>query len=166
MAPRIAYAGMSMDLSRSSKAVADPLSDVLDVLGARVTRRTRLEAAGQWAPAFPALDRLKFVALLRGAGWMLLPGRSPHRMSAGDVCLLGRTAYAVAGDLELPPLDGQAFYGAGSVARASAATIPSRSGEPSRSPRAMPTSCSACCRISCSFPDPRPHPGRWRRSSG
>lgn len=102
-----------MDLSRSSKAVTDPLSDVLNVLGARVTRRTRLEAAGRWALTFPALDRLKFVALLRGTGWMMLPARAPQFMSAGDVCLLGRTAYAVASDPEVPPLDGQTFYGAG-----------------------------------------------------
>jgi AraC-like DNA-binding protein len=34
-------------------------------------------------------------------------------MCAGDVCLLGRTAYAVASDPDVPPLDGQTFYGAG-----------------------------------------------------
>lgn len=112
------YAGMSVNLSRSSRAVTDPLSDVLKVLGARVTRRTRLEAAGQWALAFPALDRLKFVALLRGTAWMMLPTRAPQLMSAGDVCLLGPTEYAVASDPEQPPLDGQTFYGAvGDVAR-------------------------------------------------
>lgn len=111
--PEMNYARMSMESSRSSKAVTDPLSDVLDVLGARVTRRTLLEAAGQWALAFPALDRLKFVALLRGTGWMMLPARAPQLMSAGDVCLLGRTAYAVASDPELSPLDGQIFYAAG-----------------------------------------------------
>lgn len=104
---------MSMDLSRSSKAVTDPLSDVLNVLGARVTRRTRLEAAERWALAFPALDRLKFVALLRGTAWITRPARAPQLMSAGDVCLLGRTAYTVASDPEVPPLDGQTFYGAG-----------------------------------------------------
>ncbi|MCX5496160.1 AraC family transcriptional regulator [Kaistia dalseonensis] len=91
--------------------MTDPLSDVLTILGARVTRRTRLEASGEWALAFPALDRLKFVALLRGASWIMVEGRPPQRMAAGDVCLLGRTAYAVASDPELPPLDGQALYG-------------------------------------------------------
>jgi AraC-like DNA-binding protein len=106
------YAETSIKFSRSSEAVTDPLSDVLNVLGARVTRQTRLEAAGQWALTFPALERLKFVALLRGTGWMMLPGRAPQLMSAGDVCLLGRTAYAVASDPELPPLDGQTFFGA------------------------------------------------------
>jgi AraC-like DNA-binding protein len=112
------YASSSMELSRSSKAGPDPLSDVLDVLGARVTRRTRLEAGGQWALAFPAIDRLKFVALLRGTAWMLLPERAPQFLRAGDVCLLGRTAYVVASDPGQAPLDGRTFYAAGSdVAR-------------------------------------------------
>jgi AraC-like DNA-binding protein len=100
-----------MDLSQSSKH--DPLSDVLGVLGARVTRRTRMEAAGRWALAFPAIDRLKFVAILRGSGWMLLPGRTPQLLHEGDVCLLGRAAYVVASHPEEPPIDGQAFYPTG-----------------------------------------------------
>lgn len=106
------YTISSMELSRSSKTGFDPLSDVLKVLGARVTRRTRLEAAGQWALAFPAADRLKFVAMLRGTGWIGLPGRPQQFLCAGDVCLIGRTAYAVASDPEQTPIDGQALYGA------------------------------------------------------
>lgn len=107
------YAPPSMDLSRPSKPQTDPLSDVLGVLGAKVTRRTRLEASGRWALAFPPVDRLKFVALLRGSQWMLLPGRPPQRMSEGDVCLLGRTAYAVASHPEETPIDGRTFYADG-----------------------------------------------------
>ncbi|WP_395068526.1 cupin domain-containing protein [Paraburkholderia silvatlantica] len=102
-----------MKLSQSSKSPRDPLSDVLDVLGARVTRRTRMEAAGRWALAFPAIDRLKFVALLRGSLWMVLPGREPQLLSEGDICLIGRTDYVVTSDPELIPIDGQTFYGAG-----------------------------------------------------
>ncbi|QND44701.1 AraC family transcriptional regulator (plasmid) [Rhizobium lusitanum] len=102
-----------MKLSRSSKAMNDPLSDFLNVLGASVSRRTRLEAAGRWALTFPALDRLKFVALLRGTAWIIRPAQAPQRMSAGDVCLLGRVAYAIASDPEVPPNDGQALYDAG-----------------------------------------------------
>lgn len=101
-----------MNVSRSSKAGSDPLSNVLNVLGARVTRRTRLEAAGQWALAFPAMDRLKFVALLRGSSWMLVPGHPPQLMRAGDVCLLGRTVYTVASDPDQIPIDGLVYYGA------------------------------------------------------
>lgn len=72
-----------------------------------------MEAAGQWALAFPAIDRLKFVALLRGSQWMLLPGRPPQLLNEGDVCLIGRTAYAVASDPSLTPIDGQTLYDAG-----------------------------------------------------
>ena len=99
-----------MELSQSSKAALDPLSDVLQILGASVSRRTRLEASGQWALAFPAIDRLKFVAMLRGSQWLVLPGQAPQLLSAGDVCLLGRTPYVVASDPHLKPVDGQAYY--------------------------------------------------------
>lgn len=104
------YAGKSMDLSQSSKTSIDPLSDVLTVLGAKVSRRTRLEAAGAWALAFRPRERLKFVALLRGPCWLLLPGRSPEPMSVGDICLIGRTAYAVASDPRLTPMDGTGLF--------------------------------------------------------
>lgn len=99
-----------MSLSRSSKTPPDPLSGVLDTFGASVTRRTRLEAAGQWALGFPSADRLKFVTVLRGRCWMLLPGRVPRLMDAGEVCLLGRTPYTVASDPETAPVDGRTFF--------------------------------------------------------
>jgi hypothetical protein len=96
-----------MELSRTSKNSIDPLSDALSVLGARVARRTTLKASGRWAFGFPAVDRLKFVALVRGTQWMLLPGCAPQVMNEGDVCLLGRTAYAVASHPAEIPVDGQ-----------------------------------------------------------
>lgn len=106
-----------MNLSQSSKVATDPLSDVLTVLGARVTRLTRLEATGKWALAFPALDRLKFVALLKGAAWLIAPEKAPQLMNTGDVCLIGRIAYSVASDPNLPVCDGQPFYDGCDVAR-------------------------------------------------
>ncbi len=107
------YVTSSMDMSRSSRNRLDPLSDVLGILGAKVARRTLMEASGRWAFAFPAIDRLKFVALLRGSQWMLLPGCAPQLMNEGDVCLLGRTAYAVASHPDEMPIDGQTLYAAG-----------------------------------------------------
>lgn len=106
-----------MELSQSSKTVLDPLSDVLEVLGARVTRRTRMEAAGRWALSFPAIERLKFVAVLKGKQWMLIPGQEPRLLNEGDVCVLGRTAYAVASDPDVMPIDGRALYDGRDVAR-------------------------------------------------
>ncbi|WP_217373219.1 MULTISPECIES: AraC family transcriptional regulator [Sphingopyxis] len=108
------YATLSMVLSQSSKTQSDPLSDVFGVLGAQVTRRTRMEAAGRWAFAFPAVERLKFVAVLRGSQWILLPGCPPQPLNEGDVCLLGRTAYAVASHPNEKPRDGGALYAIGS----------------------------------------------------
>jgi AraC-like DNA-binding protein len=99
-----------MVLSQSSKSYVDPLSDILTVLDARTVRRTRLEAAGDWALAFPALDRLKFVAVLRGACWISLPASPPQQLHAGDCCLIGRTAFTVASDPALSPIDGSPFY--------------------------------------------------------
>ncbi|RJE82044.1 AraC family transcriptional regulator [Paracoccus onubensis] len=97
-------------MSQASSLALDPLSDVLDVLGAAVTRRTRIEAAGDWALSFPGVDRLKFVALLRGQSWMLIPDQPPQLMQAGDVCLIGRTDYAIASDPTLTPTDGRSLY--------------------------------------------------------
>ncbi|XDA98000.1 AraC family transcriptional regulator [Sulfitobacter sp. LCG007] len=88
----------------------DPLSDVLDVLGAAVTRRTRIEASGDWALSFPSVDRLKFVALVRGQTWILVQDRPAQRLQAGDVCLIGPTNYAIASDPALTPTDGRVLY--------------------------------------------------------
>lgn len=99
-----------MVLSRSSKDAADPLSEVVTVLGGRSARVTRLEASGDWALRFPAQARLKFVALLRGDCVILLPDRQPRTMSEGDVFLIGDTAYTVASAPGIEPVDGTPLY--------------------------------------------------------
>ena len=99
-----------MSLSQSSKPSIDPLSDVLAVLQARATRPTRLEAAGDWALAFPARDRLKFVAMAKGSCWIERPNHGCKRLTAGDVCLIGRTAYTVSSDPGVPAVDGMPLY--------------------------------------------------------
>ncbi|MDJ0390777.1 AraC family transcriptional regulator [Roseomonas sp. E05] len=104
------YAPGAMILSSPSRNAPDLLSEVLTVLGARSIRRTRLEAAGDWALAFPAQARLKFVAVLRGGCWILLPGQPPRALAAGDVFLVGDTAYTVASDPEVTAADGMATY--------------------------------------------------------
>ena len=106
------YAPHAMILSQPSKNGSDPLSEVLAVLGARSIRCTRLEAAGDWALAFTAQARLKFVALLRGSCFILLPGQPPLPLTAGDIFLLGRTCYTVASSPEVVAADGMALYAA------------------------------------------------------
>lgn len=79
------YASTSVESSRSSKLGHDALSVIAGVLGVSVTRRTRLKAARHWSLAFPTIDRLKFVAFLRGNAFMILPGGTPRQVNAGDV---------------------------------------------------------------------------------
>ena len=91
----------------------DPLSAVLSALNAHATRRTVLEAGGDWALAFPALERLKFVAVVRGSCWLLPGCESPRPLSLGDVALIGRCDYAVASDPAVPRIAGLPFYNDG-----------------------------------------------------
>jgi AraC-like DNA-binding protein len=95
----------------------DPLSDVLAVLGARSVRCTRLEAAGVWGLRFPARQRLKFVALLRGTCWVLPAGHAPQAMAPGDVFLIGAIDYAVASTPTAAVTDGTALYAGQDTAR-------------------------------------------------
>jgi AraC-like DNA-binding protein len=101
-----------MVLLQSSKDAPDPVSEVLSVLGARSVRLTRLEAAGDWALAFPAQARLKFVAVLRGGCWVLLPGQPPLALATGDTFLLGNTPYGVASDPGIAAADGASLFAA------------------------------------------------------
>ncbi|MFC3127513.1 AraC family transcriptional regulator [Pseudoroseomonas globiformis] len=86
------------------------MSDVLATLGARSVRRTRLEAAGDWALTFPTRARLKFVAVLRGDCWMLVAGQPPLGLSAGDTFLLGNTAYTVTSRPDVEAVDGTPLF--------------------------------------------------------
>jgi len=106
------YASGAMILSPSSRDSYDPLSDVLAVLGVRSVRRTRLEAAGDWALAFPARARLKFVAILRGECWILVAGQPPLALGTGDTFLIGDTDYTVASHPNVTPVDGMPLFAA------------------------------------------------------
>lgn len=88
----------------------DPLSDVLRALGARGVRGTRLEASGAWALSFQGTGRLKFVAVLEGRCWLLLPGMPPETVERGDVFLLSDTPFTVASDPAVVPTDGMRLY--------------------------------------------------------
>ena len=51
---------------------------------------------------------------MKGTCWIETPSRGRQRLSAGDVCLIGRTAYIVASNPEIPAIDGVSFVdGAG-----------------------------------------------------
>jgi hypothetical protein len=146
---------------------SDPLADVLNVLGAKSVRRTRLEASGHWALAFPPQARLKFVALLRGACWILVPRHPPQPLAAGDVFLIGDIAYAVASDPEVVPADGMALYNEPrrDVVRLGGDDTVMLGGEGLRSTMRGQASCLKVCLASCALmehpPQPVPSVGCW-----
>lgn len=89
----------------------DPLSDVFSLVDIESARCTRFEVGGQWAFRFPPKPALKFVAVLKGACWIILPGEPPFALTAGDTFLLANApAYVIANDLQSEPEDGIAFF--------------------------------------------------------
>jgi AraC-like DNA-binding protein len=104
------YAWSTVILSQSAKLFLDPLSDVLAALGTRSVRGTRLEASGDWALSFQGQGRLKFVAVLQGRCWLVLPDTAPEVLEEGDVFLLSNTPFVVASDPALPAIDGMPLF--------------------------------------------------------
>lgn len=110
---RMIYAHLALFLSQSAGIMSDPFSVVLTALGTRSVRGTSLEASGDWALAFDGRARLKFVALMRGRCWLILPDHPPVALTEGDVFLLSNTRYTVASDPLIEPVDGMALYAPG-----------------------------------------------------
>ncbi|CAM3675255.1 AraC family transcriptional regulator [Paracoccus yeei] len=89
----------------------DPLSDMFSLVEIESARCTRFEVGGRWAFRFPPKPALKFVAVLRGRCWIILPGEAPFALEAGDTFLLANApAYVIANDLASEPEDGLAFF--------------------------------------------------------
>ncbi len=103
--------------SPASNSSSDPLSNVLSLLDVSHVRCTRLEAAGAWSMRLPVRERLKFVAVLRGMAWIVLPDRKPCLLETGDTFLLTNTSYVVTSDPALQPEDGIALFGEANILR-------------------------------------------------
>ncbi len=99
-----------MFLSRSAERMSDPFSSVLSALSARDIRATGLDASGNWALSFDGRARLKFVAVIRGQCWLIVPGMMPLALTHGDVALVSDTRYTVASDPAVESADGMALY--------------------------------------------------------
>jgi AraC-like DNA-binding protein len=90
----------------------DLFSDVLRLVGAQTVLAGGFAAGGPWALRFPAPDKIKFAALVKGACWLRLDGEETAiRIETGDVVLLSaKRAFALASDLALTPLDATALF--------------------------------------------------------
>ncbi|MGH8782521.1 AraC family transcriptional regulator [Paraburkholderia sp.] len=90
----------------------DPFSDVLKLLGAQPVLAGGFTAGGSWALRFPAPDKIKFAALVKGACWLRVDGDDAAvRVETGDVVLLSaKRAFVLASDLDVTPLEATPLF--------------------------------------------------------
>lgn len=105
-----------LELRDSTEMNIDPFSDILKLTRAESLVTGGFTAGGRWALRFPAPDKIKFFAILRGQCWVLLEGEpQPILFSTGDVGLLSaKRAFVLASDPEVEPIDAMSvFFGPG-----------------------------------------------------
>jgi AraC-like DNA-binding protein len=85
----------------------DPLSEVLALLKPVSRLSGGIHAGGDWAIRFPAPEGIRFQIVMAGECWLTVDGvAEPLRLQAGDGFLLPRrTAFKIATDVDLPPVD-------------------------------------------------------------
>jgi hypothetical protein len=68
--------------------IIDPFSDILRFARAESLVTGGFTAGGTWAIRFPAPDKIKFFAVVKGSCWVLIEGETaPIHFQAGDVGL-------------------------------------------------------------------------------
>lgn len=94
----------------------DPFSEILSYTRAESLVTGGFTAGGSWAMRFPAPDKIKFFAVIRGACWVLIDGlAAPVHFAAGDVGLLtAKRSFVLASDPELEPVDAMSLFGGSS----------------------------------------------------
>jgi AraC-like DNA-binding protein len=99
-------------MRHSTEMAPDPFSDILKLTKAESVLTGGFSAGGPWAVAFPASDKVKFFAVVKGSGWVSLDGETePVRFETGDVGLLvARRSYVLSSEPDLPPLDAMDLF--------------------------------------------------------
>jgi Cupin len=99
-------------LRDSTNMTSDPFSDILKLANAQSVMSGGFTAGGSWAIRFPAFDKLKFSALIRGSCWLLIEGvQGPVRVEAGDVTLLSvQRSFVLASDLAAIPIEASSVF--------------------------------------------------------
>lgn len=90
----------------------DPFSDILRLIDAKALLTGSFAASGPWAIRFPAREKVKFFAVLKGDCWCRLDGvDEPAHLEAGDVGLLSvARSYVTGSDLEVPAVDADDLF--------------------------------------------------------
>lgn len=103
-------------LRDSSEMQSDPFSDILKFTRAASLVTGGFRAGGEWAIGFPAPDKIKFFAVVKGQCWVRIEGEpQPVLFETGDVGLLAaRRATVLSSAPDLEPVDAMGlFSGAG-----------------------------------------------------
>ena len=106
----------ALDLRDSSEMQADPFSDILKFTRAASLVTGGFNAGGTWAVRFPAPDKIKFFAVVKGQCWVRIDGEPGAVLfETGDVGLLAaRRTSVLASALDVVPVDAMSlFSGAG-----------------------------------------------------
>lgn len=96
----------------STNMASDPFSEILKLSRAESVVTGGFSAEEPWAIAFPARDKIKFFAVIRGSCWVTLEGETePVRFEAGDVGLLAATrSYVLSSEPGMVPLDAMDLF--------------------------------------------------------
>ena len=108
--------GNTLCLRNSTKMSADPFSDILKLTHAQSLVTGGFTAGGTWAIRFPAPDKIKFFAVVKGQCWVRVEGvPEPARFETGDVGLLSAHRWSIlSSDPDVEPVDAMSlFSGAG-----------------------------------------------------
>jgi len=99
----------------------DPFSDILKFTRAESIATGGFTAGGAWAIRFPAPEKIKFFAVVKGSCWIELDGEpKPVRFDTGDVGLLtAPRAFTLSSTPGVPAVDAMAlFSGSGNATAA------------------------------------------------
>lgn len=94
----------------------DPFSDILRFARAESLVTGGFTAGGTWAIRFPAPDKIKFFAVVKGSCWVRIEGEvEPIHFQTGDVGLLSaKRSFVLASAPDVAPIDAMSvFSGAG-----------------------------------------------------
>ena len=99
-------------LRDSTDVVADPFSDILNLVNAETVVTGSITAGGSWAIRFPAADKIKFFAIVKGSCWACFDDEEePLSVEAGDVLLLAaKRSFTLSSDLVAVPVEAATLF--------------------------------------------------------
>jgi AraC-like DNA-binding protein len=99
-------------LRESTRMSADPFSEILKFTHAESLVTGGFTAGGRWAIRFPAPEKIKFFAVVKGHCWVWIHGEpEPIHFETGDVGLLAsRRSFVLASEPGIVPVDAMGVF--------------------------------------------------------